>query len=299
MKIKIRSRKEITAPPKFDKTPKKTGDERKDHARKLSTTSYLVWFIVFVGIFIGVALTARIIFLFQKGTFVTSSYSVFVVNEDSYIVAFSKSSSKLAYISVPVDLDKNRLGKSLSLGVPIDGEINGKSGVLEKNKFPSIALIFSIIFRPWEFTYKNMTLIDSLNLVYRLLPINKGEIGNYKLSLSEEGELEGILSKTIYDIFKDPEIINEGMSVSIVNATGRNGLASAVGKIIGNIGGNVVELSSEKENNISEITASNNSTTLKRISRLLEIKPEMKENKGAISDIKIILGSDFLKRIKY
>jgi hypothetical protein len=299
MKIKIRSRKEITAPPKFDKTPKKTGDERKEDARKLSTTSYLVWFIVFVGIFIGVALTARIIFLFQKGTFVTSSYSVFVVNEDSYIVAFSKSSSKLSYISVPVDLDKNRLGKSLSLGVPIDGEINGKSGVLEKNKFPSIALIFSIIFRPWEFTYKNMTLIDSLNLVYRLLPINKGEIGNYKLSLSEEGELEGILSKTIYDIFKDPEIINEGMSVSIVNATGRNGLASAVGKIIGNIGGNVVELSSEKENNISEITASNNSTTLKRISRLLEIKPEMKENKGAISDIKIILGSDFLKRIKY
>lgn len=296
MKITIKNKKEITAPPKFDKVHKKVERENKiEKFNKRGSVFYLIWFLTFVAIFIAVALSARTVFLLQKSTFTTNSYSILVQNKRSYIYAFEKSAPKLSIIKLP-DSSGSRIKKSLSYSIPIDSSVETNS-----NEIFSSPNIFRVIFKPWNFSYNNMTAIDHMKLVLSFLTIPRGEVNSKEIKLNREGEVTGISQQKIYEIFKDPVIINEGLSLSIINATKIDGLGDKVAQIMKIIGGNVVSVSSAEENKASTITAEKDSVTLKRISNVLGIKANIEENISDISDIadvKIVLGKDFEKRIE-
>jgi hypothetical protein len=56
------------------------------------------------------------------------------------------------------------------------------------------------------------------------------------------------LDKEIKSIYLDSEIANEKLSISVVNATGINGLGKRVSRYVSNMGGRVVDVSSRNEN---------------------------------------------------
>ena len=110
----------------------------------------------------------------------------------------------------------------------------------------------------------NLTWWDKLRISWFKMKANK----NINLSLIEEiGLIETILadgSKTlepseilidefINQYLFDELIVNEGMSVTVLNASGVDNLATKTARIINNLGGQVSIVSNQEENNQSEL----------------------------------------------
>lgn len=267
--------------------------EKSDTKKEHSPLFFLSFFLLFVGMCIGIAFVVRFFFLVKKSTFSTSSYSILIVSQNPFIVVLDKTSPKLNIVSVPVKIQNNRVKEGLSLGIPIDGEILASTQDISKNSFPDTMLLASLIFRPWSYSYQDMTVIDSVRFTFSSLSISQKNASYYAMKLSKTGDIEGVSSTQLYDIFKDPEIINEQVSIEIINATSMQGLAGSVGQVLKNIGCNVVSITSADEKNSSRIIANNPSVTLTRVSHVLGIPSDVDPSYHGIADMRIILGQDF------
>lgn len=250
---------------------------------------YLSLFLLFVLICIGVASVVRLFFLIQKSTFSTSSYSILVASKNPFIAAIDTGSSKLSLISIHGLKKRGRVKESFLLGVPIDGEVKAYSENISKNSFPDITLLVSILVRPWLYSYEDMTLVDMASFTFSSFSVSQKNV---------LGEFTGVSKAQLYDIFKDPIIINEKVSMEIVNSTAVQGLAGSTGQVLKNIGCNVVSITSADEESTSRIIARNKSVTLTRTSHVLGIPAKIDPNYQGITDMKIVLGKDFEDKVK-
>lgn len=295
MKIRYSTAK-IHNPESTKKPAKFVGSPHKDAGlfSGRSTLSYLFYFLLLVGISIIVALAARFIFLYQKSTFTTSSYAVFVNSEKPFIAVYDKNVKQFSLVSVPsLPLDKTQEG--MILGIPIDAEIKTKK--VTRDNFASTSTVLGQLFKPWEYKYQDMTVLDGLRLIFASYSIPKKDIRFSSLKLSKNKEVVGITQEELYSIFKDTKIVDEQKSIEIVNATDITGLAGMVGRVIKNVGGNVVSIRSGDEEHTTSIVASRPSETVSRISRLLGVESLIKEDMASITDIQIVLGSDFGNKV--
>jgi hypothetical protein len=94
-------------------------------------------------------------------------------------------------------------------------------------------------------------------------------------------------------ILTDPDIMDEGLSVGIVNATGMSGVGGRVEKELTALGVSVVSVTTgRKDEEHSQITYSGQeSHTIKRLSRILKM-PVHPVTETSASDILILLGKD-------
>ena len=101
-------------------------------------------------------------------------------------------------------------------------------------------------------------------------------------------------SNHMYDYFKDGNIINDGISVEVINGSGVDGAASKIAQMLKNNGFNIVSVtSSDKEYKLSNIvcrTAKNYST--QKIEKIFSTSFSCGQGTG-IADITIILGKDY------
>lgn len=267
---------------------------KKEH----SSLFFLSYFLLIVGMCIGIAVVFRFFILVSKSTFSTSSYAMLIVSQNPFIVALDNASPKLNFISVPKRIQNNRIRESLSLGVPIDGEIKMPAQNVSKDSFPDSMFFISLIFRPWQYSYQDMTIIDAVRLTFSSLSISQKNASSYTIKLSKTGDIEGVTATQLYDIFKDPNIINEQVSIEIVNATSVQGLAGSAAQVLKNIGCNVVSITSADEKDVSGIIANSPSVTLTRVSNILGIRPQIDPLYHGITDMKIVLGQDFGDKVK-
>lgn len=274
-------------------------DKQRSVSSNINKISYLLYFFLIVSLVIIIALFARVVFLYQKSTFNSSSYSIFVNSKTPFLIAFDKQLGQLSIIRVP-SVSRDRIDESVSLGVPIDGQIENES--LKSDNFLSFSSILDQIFKPWGYHYQNMTVLDSIRLFYYTYSIPKKDILRATIKLSKDGEVSGVSQDQLYNIFKDARIVNEQESIEIVNATQIAGLAGLVGRVIKNAGGNVVSITSGDGQLDTVIQSSSSSETLTRLAGLLGTEPTINENIKSTADIQIILGSDFgnkvLKNVK-
>lgn len=282
---------------------KKTGTTKKrvaDHSElkpKYNTLPYLLYFFVIVLVCIILSLIARFFFTIKDSTFITPSYSVMVASKSPFLIIINTDAKKLFLI----DLDKKystKIKDSLAYKIPIDGKIITNDSSVSSQTFPKISNLLKFFFRPWEYRYEGMTSLDAVKLTQAALGIPKKDIERFIISVSDEGEVSGMPQDTLYNVFKDTRIINDQLSIEVVNATSQEGLAGGVGQIIKNTGGNVVSIASANDLKVSKLMASEKSPTLMRLSHILGIEPEIDENFSSISDIQIILGESFLSKIK-
>ncbi len=303
MRIKIKDSKqealETAQPAKTRSVKKSPKAEMHENSQKRKTNvHYILYFLAAVFVCIIFALIFRTAVMVKNSTFSTPSYSVLVSSNTPFIIAVNTESKKLSLIEIDTDLSRTRIQKSMQLKTPIDGKIDKKSGELYVDEYPSVGFFMSMLLRPWEYEFEGMTMLDALKLTQYALGIQNKDVQNYRLYITSDGEVEGISSSELYDTFKDPRLINEQESIEVVNGTGREGLAGQASLLLKNTGGNVVSLGTVEGTEKSSLKASKNSNTLMRISRILGISPEIDENFSSISDIKIVLGQDFVKRIE-
>ena len=130
----------------------------------------------------------------------------------------------------------------MDLKVPVDGKLSKKSGSVLVQDFPSAGFLLSVLSRPWEYEFDGMTPLDAFKLTQYALGIQEKDIIRHNISISDEGYLNGIEAQELYDVFKDPMIINEQQIIEVLNGTGKEGLAGQVCLRIKNSGGNVVSV---------------------------------------------------------
>ena len=118
------------------------------------------------------------------------------------------------------------------------------------------------------------------------------------------------LDKEIKSIYLDSEIANEKLSISVVNATGINGLGKRVSRYVSNMGGRVVDVSSRNENlNKSVIIYKGESKSLEYLANILNIEnktnyqevykdAKIEHSEIIKSDIVIVLGLDISEDLR-
>lgn len=301
MKIKIKNTKNEkldVLPTKSPSTPKKHVFVNEDKSQKApSTLPYILYFFTAVLICIVIALAVRFLFTFRNSTFSTPAYSVLVSNDNPYIAVLDTNAKRVSLVEIENLPSKSRVKNSVELGVPIDGHVKAGENSFSKETFPSLSVFIASFLRPWIYGYDGMTSLDAAKVLRSAMGISKKDIVEKSVSF-KDGEIEGLSESELYDIFKDSTIIDEQMSIEVVNATSQEGLAGNVGILLKNTGGNVVSVSSAPDKEKSSIVAQSPSVTLTRMSHILGITPTIQENFASISDIKIVLGRDFAKKIQ-
>lgn len=202
---------------------------------------------------------------------------------------------------------------SKELGYPVDGYflVTEKNWISKQNLEKISADLYSFSFflnLAKNKSYLDRNLYTNLSLkefyqttsaVKKLKPERINFIDLSK-NLNQEGYLDEELFRSRFGvILEDPIIANEDLTISIVNSSGVEGTGLVLKKIITNLGGNVINLSSgQKQDNTTLVTTEKGSKTADRIKSILKTEIKDSKKKGNNSDIFITIGEDFAKLFK-
>lgn len=158
----------------------------------------------------------------------------------------------------------------------------------------------------------NLTFWDLLRLSFSLKDLYEdrisifelGDFGVIETRKGEGGETIKILRKErltpfIAKLFSNERIQNEALTVSIINATGKVGIANEVANLISAIGGTIIGREKTEETvpySLCQIKESgiSRSYTLKKIRKILNLNCRLdKTSSEERSDITLILGRDY------
>ncbi|MEK7534583.1 MAG: LytR C-terminal domain-containing protein [Patescibacteria group bacterium] len=259
----------------------------------LNNTKIAIKFFAFVFIVILISLIFKGVLIVSKSRFDTKTrFTISVTNgKDLEIISFSPKSQSISVLKIEGDTKSLNINRFLE--IPIDGE--AKSSLTIKDfKVSDLMLKFILNYKSIR---TNLTIVDILRLYLfsKTLPINY--IYDKKISTSEN---VSSLDKIIPPLFSDEIIEKENVSIKIVNGINVTGLGNRLGRLITNMGGNVVIIASSDSNeNISTISYFGKKTyTVEKISKILGFKLN-KLDKKAIADIVIVIGKDSLAKLNF
>jgi hypothetical protein len=190
------------------------------------------------------------------------------------------------------------------LGVPIDGYIGLDSNF---SSYTPLEVVKKLMSNPLEW-FLNLKSISSdltpkelVNLAFSLSNIRFDKISEVEI----EGELESFVSK----YFVDTNIRNDQASIAIFNATNTPGLAQKAARVVNNLGGNVIIVTSAENSTLekSYIYSSPDAPlyTKNRLTRIFTPNCTESSSCDILEDsditssraqINIVLGQDFISK---
>lgn len=214
------------------------------------------------------------------------------------LLSFSpeNTTASILYIKGKHAVDPQELG--VILGVQIDAFVamHGDTSLQKGNINAFLPALFQKITFKQDNIKTNMTFIDAVRLwmFVRKIPTHGVLEKTYIFPSNSEDNLDmGELDLLISSLFADHTIIEEKRSIQIINASGISGLGNRIARIVTNMGGNVIAVSTgDSVLPMSEIVYSEaESYTLEKLQRLFR-KKGVSTDKQAISDIVVIVGKD-------
>lgn len=212
-------------------------------------------------------------------------------NKDLEIVSFSPIGKTISVLKIEGDgknLDINRF-----LEIAVDAEVESSLNIKDY-KVPDLMAKFILSYKDLK---TNLTIVDfvRLYLFSKFLPANY--IYNKTISASLDS---ASADKIINPLFSDEIVEKENSTVKIVNGTEENGIGNRLGRLVSNIGGNVVIIAnSDSTVNSSTISYFDKKTyTLQKLTKILGFKLN-KLDKKAIADIVIVIGKDSLGKLNF
>lgn len=238
------------------------------------------------GVFIALIIFLIIFSFFVKAfiVFKQSKYdgdnplNVLISGEKYAVYAISPSEKKLSVINLDESLDSEKDIEEL-LGITIDARIE-PNGDRESN-FSTHLLNNS---------KTDLNIFDRI----RILLFVKSAGSKSVVSESIESDLSASqINETVYKLIADSRIEDEGKTIEVINASSADGIGSKIARIISNIGGNVVLISTSKD--VSQKSTleyrREKGYTVNRLSKNLGIEAEKTDNES-IADIVVIIGED-------
>ena len=244
-----------------------------------------VYFFAFVLGIIFISLLFKGVLVVKNSKFQDDSRFNFLIsnNKESEIVSFLPQNHSVTVLKVEGKVED--IHKFLE--VPLDGEI--RSDLLDLGK--PVPSVVSNVFFGFKNIKTNLTVIDLFRIFLFAKTTSPGNFTKRTVSANLD---EATLDKSSLILFSDPKISDENLTIEIINATEEYGVGNRLARLISNISGNVVLVSTAQ--NIQEksviLYKRKKSYTLKRLSNLLGF--ETSENKSqSLADITIQIGKDY------
>lgn len=255
---------------------------------------YLKIFLFILGGVIASSLLLRILSYVRESTFRTSHFIMLITGKNWYLVGIDQNLKKISTIEIKnppsgkITRDAQHF-LSLALGIPIDAVVLG-----EGKNFPDFQR---------SFFSKDTAIHLLLKREDNLLGMNKLDLGKiYLLSLSfSKTKVRSItLSKDqtetddlLYDVLSDDMLKNEKTSIEVLNATGVNGVGGAVGRVLKNVGFNVISIGTTDATASSKIIYRiEKNYSLERLLDIFHFASTFR-NESGIADATVTLGQDY------
>ena len=266
---------------------------------KVGSLRLFTLFCLLVSVLLLMSLTAKLVALIQKSNFAGNSHFILAVaqkktekpvSKEVTLYSFQPYDQSITVVHVSGISNLQQTGKLLK--IPVDGVIASKEEDISDHPVSEQLRSFFLHYIQEE---TNLTILDIGRLWVYTKNVPVQNITEKEVSLSRD--LAGVdtlmLDKQMAQLFADERILKEKMSIQIVNAASVNGLGNRLGRMLSNMGGNVVSVITEDtQQTLSEISYTGEKTyTVERLSNVLGYKATSTEKQG-ISDIVITLGKD-------
>lgn len=242
--------------------------------------------IIFFALIIGVILFS---FVFKAFLIVRESkfergdrFTVFVTNNrESKLISFAREDHSVSVIKI-----KGVVGDSpyRFFEIPIDEVVEDKDLDLKK----TVSQITSdIIFKKGG---RNLNLIDLLKMFIFSKTVSPQ---NTKVEEISPDFDQSSLDKMLRLLFKESRVAKEGSTIEVVNGTQEQGVGERHARLITNISGNVVLVSTGEKSRKSGVYYKNEKNyTLERLSDVLRFTVK-KGKVSKIADITLVIGEDY------
>lgn len=285
--------------------------KKKNLEGKQSNLKLVFLFCLFIGLLIIGSIMFKAIFLVMQSKFdATHRFTVAVETPDPktngkaltiYSYAPDTKDISVLILTGKASINGSTIGRYL--GIPIDVQIvfnhSVREGTAIENLFADSQSSPDGVMARAFFNFYDLktsaTEIDVLRLFIFAKSIPGHAITEKSISIDPKGRLPDDLTidKIVAPLFIDATLADEKMSIQIVNGADASGLANRLGRVLINMGANVVAVSTSD----SIIPKSfiqyigDKSYTVERLSKTLGI-PTQEVQKSGISDIIIKLGKD-------
>lgn len=257
-----------------------------------------LFFAVFVGSLLIISLAFKFVLLVKQSSFDGSNrFTILLSNGkmDKKVISVSPETQALSLLTIHGSIAASRVSRFLE--TPIDGKITYTKEVEDYSQKSTEEL-----FRSFIIGYKNLTtdltIIDLVRLWHFSRTLSSSSITASDISSTLE---EGRIDKISYSLFNDQSILEEKMSIQIINGAEVSGLGNRLARFITNIGGNVIAVATaDKEIKKSEIiyVGEEKPYTVLRLEKILGF-PAVKTTKVGLSDITIQVGKDRLNSLVF
>src|SRR3989344_730258 len=266
---------------------------------KKNNTKFAVLFVLFVFVIILISAVLKVASVIRQSKFDGNNRFTISVsnNKNLEVISFSPNNHSISTLRIEDGKKDLKLGQFLK--IPMDGFIMGDSLKTDKD----ISGLMNDILFSYNKIKTNLTIIDILRLVFASKTTALNNIEVYSISISWD---ENRIDKIVEKIFKDEEIEKENQTIEIINTTDIGGLGGRLAKLIANMGGGVIQVSTRNNNPQKESLILYNGKktfTVDKLNKVLGFKPTI-SSKQSIADITIIIGEDnkdpltFLIRIR-
>jgi hypothetical protein len=250
-----------------------------------SNTKIAVIFFVALAFIVGISFLVKLVAIIRASQFDSSKrFTLSVLNgKNVEVVSVNPSLSNVVVFKLSEKMTSLEAGRYL--GIPIDGFIASNS--LDLNQEIS-SLFMNAVIR-FNSIKTNLTVIDLFKLTIMTKTIPENSINIVKV-----GEKDRLRSDNIVgNLVTDPFIEKDQQTIQIINGADVVGFGSRLARLINNIGGNVILVTTDDSlKNKSEIKYSGEKTyTAKRLQKILGYEVR-KETGNVMSDITIIIGED-------
>lgn len=190
-------------------------------------------------------------------------------------------------------------------GIPIDGfvETNQLRDLLQKNPISALGLLpgLKTDLTLWELLRLKMSLVSVRFDKIRELNLESLNVGdkvslldNSQVFVADSAKLDSVLSD-----LKDPNLVSEGKTIAIFNATDHPQLAQKATRLISNLGGHVIIVSNAKGRLKTTLVTGEKSATLTRLQQIFDtnvnISPEDENLESSRAEINLFLGEDYFR----
>jgi hypothetical protein len=271
---------------------------------------FFVGFVVVLIILSGVIKTFS---LLTKSKFDTKHrFTVLVVSSDSQSTLFSvspdtKEISALKLTGLPntgTVLDRLALVRK-QLEVPIDGYVEEKYSLEDDTEDPSsIAPRVSKMLFSYPSIKTDLTIIDIGRLYFfaKSVPIHAVTVRSYEVANTDvsSGLAITTMDRVTAELFFDPAISSEKITVQVINGTDIAGLGTRIARLLTNIGADVVSVATSDTSQSHSLikVLDSNTYTAKKVQQLFNF-PVLQVEKKGIADVIIIFGADKTQSLLY
>ncbi len=270
-----------------------------------NTVQIAIVFFAIVFFLVFVASIFKLIAVVKKSKFDGEHRFTLVVDIESsskgpQIISFAPDAKtiSLASFAESGQVSAHAVGKRIE--APIDGEVWVDDIVIDVSKGQDASSILLTLLSRYPSLRTNLTIIDFIRLLAFSRSVPKG---SYVYELYPDAVDEVSSDKITTSLFLDSALSAEKMSIHIINGTGVSGLGNRLARLITNMGGNVISVTSAQEaiekSKISCVQIDNALPyTCRRLSYLLGGDMQASDNRG-ISDVEIIIGKEGLSSLMY